>query len=177
MKRVFFLFGILAVLIFATSCKKENVKISNTPKTSVPDDYVGKWQSGDFDMATFWSFNANTPVNGDYMVGYDIKKDGSAEQYIYYAYDDGSGKKTLTYRKGTVTFDAATKTLQFCPAEGTYRIFQDGKKTESAIVRDGLYPVYAPKYSHCFFAEDNQITYLVGTNTQNEQIGFASVAW
>jgi hypothetical protein len=40
-----------------------------------------------------------------------------------------------------------------------------------------LFPKYAPQYRNCTFDEDNQVQYLVGTNDQNERIGFAKVSW
>jgi hypothetical protein len=175
MKKVsFYLFALFATLLFATSCEKNQPE---PPKTTIPDAYAGKWMLGNFDMGSFWNYNGTRQPDATNMVAYDIKKDGSAEQFIYYIYDDGSDKQAMNYRKGTMTFDAATNTLKFCPAEGRYRIFENGNKDEDAISASGLFPKYAPQYRNCTFDEDNQVQYLVGTNDQNERIGFAKVSW
>ncbi len=168
------------ILTVAGSCKKDAADDTETPgmpRTAVPDAYAGKWMGGSFNMATFDSYDGNRPTNATNMVAYNFKKDGSAEQFSYYNYDDGSDKQVLTYRKGTITFDATTKTLCFYAAEGSYRFFENDSKTQYALNSDGLYPAYAPKYRNCAFEEFDEVTYLVGTNDQNERIGFAKSDW
>lgn len=138
-KRSFYLFALLATFALATACKKEaHEGRDETPRTTLPDAYVGKWMGGYFDMAQFNNYDGARQPDATNMVAYHFKKDGSAEQFIYYSYDDGSDKQVLTYRKGTATFDEATATLKFCPAQGTYRLFENGTKTQSAIAGDGL---------------------------------------
>ena len=182
MKKVnLLLFTLMALFLFTTSCEKEEhetrTETPETPRSSVPDSYVGKWMGGYFDMAAFNTYDGTRQPNASSMVAYNIKKDGSAEQYIYYDYEDGSDKQVLTYRKGTVTFDAGTATLKFCPSEGTYRLFENGTKTQSTLNGDGLYPAYAPKYRNCTFEEEDAVTYLVGLSDQNEMVGFAKTNW
>lgn len=176
-----FLFALLATLTLSTACEKEEhetrTETPDVPKTAVPEAYAGKWMGGYFDMSQFNSYDGTRQPNATNMVAYNVTKDGSAEQFIYYTYDDGSDKQVLTYRKGTVTFDEATATLRFCPKEGTYRLFENGTKTQHALNGDGLYPAYAPTYRNCTFEEYDQVTYLVGTNDQNERIGFAKANW
>lgn len=176
-----YFFAFVALLMFATSCTKDNHKAGpdapDVPKTTMPDAYVGYWMAGTFDMSTFWNYDGTRQDDATSMIAYAIKKDGSAEQFIYYDYNDGSDKQSLTYRKGTVTFDAATNTLKFCPAQGSFRTFENGTKTEGAMNAQGLFPAYAPAYPNCTFDEQNNTTYLVSTDSQNETIGFAKTSW
>ena len=104
------------ILTVAGSCKKDAADDTETPgmpRTAVPDAYAGKWMGGSFNMATFDSYDGNRPTNATNMVAYNFKKDGSAEQFSYYNYDDGSDQQVLTYRNATVTFYPTTKTLCF----------------------------------------------------------------
>src|SRR4051812_24548807 len=62
MKKTVFMFATIATIVMNVSCKKENAetKVKDTPKTEIPDSYVGKWEAGDFDMTRFWSFTLNS---------------------------------------------------------------------------------------------------------------------
>lgn len=177
----FFLIALLATLTLATSCTKDKHEDRNdppdTPKTTLPDAFVGKWMIGNFDMSQFVSYTGERQPDATDMVAYTIKKDGSAEQFIYYNYDDGSDKQVLTYRKGTMTFDEATATLKFCPSEGRYRLFENGAKTDDAMDASGLYPSYAPRYRNCSIETQDNVQYLVGTSDQDQTLGFAKTAW
>src|SRR3954469_20222128 len=58
MKKVsYYLFALLATITLATSCKKDNHETrdtsTDTPKTEIPDAYVGKWIAGNFNPAHF----------------------------------------------------------------------------------------------------------------------------
>jgi hypothetical protein len=175
-KSAFFLLSIL-VTGFLTSCTKDSVK-PNTPKTAVPDAFVGKWEVGNFNMANFYNYDGSNAYNAaNDAVAYSISGDGNAEQFIYYQYDDGSKKQVLAYRKGTVTFDEQSKTLKFCPREGNYRTFLNGKKTQDTYDAEGLYPKYAPQYRNCYFDKQNQVTYLIGTSDRNENLAFRKLSW
>jgi len=175
---------LFALLVLFTavmsSCKKDKHEpipdVPETPKTEIPDKFLGKWIIGNFNPAHFADYDGSA-TDLQTTIAYNFKKDGSAEEYIYYAYDDGSGKQTLTYRKGTVSFDAATSTLKFKPTEGRFRTFQNGNATESSVAADGLFPKYAPQYRNCSIQQQDNVTYLVGTSNQDNTIGFAKVNW
>lgn len=180
MKKVFFaMLAFVAFSVLFTACTKdkpENKKIE-TPKTEVPDEFVGKWSAGDFDITEFGTYNGTSQPDASEMVAYIIAKDGTAEQYIYYRFTDGSNKQTLTHRKGSVTFNTSNNTLQFCPAEGTIRNFVGSTKSEGKIATDGLYPAYAPKYRNCSVEPYQQHQFLIGTNDQDELVGFLKGTW
>lgn len=179
-KAAFYLFAFLSLFTVATSCKKdqhESPGTVDTPKTEIPDAYVGKWIAGNFNPAHFADYDGSRQADLMNTVAYNFKKDGTAEQYIYYYYDDGSEKQALTYRKGTVTFDAATTTLKFNPTQGRYRVFENGNKTEGNQSPSGLYPAYAPQLHNCTFEEQDNVQYLVCTSDQNQTIGYAKVDW
>lgn len=180
MKKVsLYLLTVLALFTVATSCKKDQheSRVVDTPKTEIPDQYVGKWIAGNFNPAHYSDYDGSRQDDLQNTVAYTFQKDGTAEQFIYYYYDDGSDKQVLTLRKGTVTFDATTTTLKFNPTQGRYRIFQNGTATENDVVASGLYPAYAPAYRNCTFEEQDNVKYLVGTNDQNETVGFAKANW
>jgi hypothetical protein len=182
MKKVsLYLFALLATLTVATSCEKEEHEtrddVPETPRTTIPAEFTGKWMGGYFEMSLFQNYDGNRPENVQNMVAYNLKADGTAEQYIYYNYDDGSDKQVLTYRKGTATFDAATATIKFLPQEGTYRLFENGVKSEGPQSADGLYPNYVPQYRNCQIEEQNNTTYLLCTSSQNENIAFVKTSW
>jgi hypothetical protein len=175
-KTVFFLFSLITIS-FLTSCKKDDAK-PETPKTQVPDAFVGKWEVGNFNMSNFFTYDGSSPyIAGNDAVAYSISKDGNAEQFIYYQFDDGSKKQVLAHRKGTVTYDENTKTLKFCPKEGSFRTFINRNKTEDTYGNEDLYPKYAPQYRNCYFETDNQRTYLIGTSDRNETLAFRKVNW
>jgi len=180
MKKVsLYFFAILALLTVATSCKKDQHESSDnvdTPKTEIPDDYIGKWIIGNVNPAHFTDYDGTRENDMLNTIAYTLKKDGTAEQFIY-IYEENANKQTLTYRKGTITFDQATSTLKFNPTEGRYRIFENGTKTEDAMTASGLYPAYAPQYRNCKLEQDNNATYLVATNDYNETVGFAKANW
>lgn len=180
MKKVFLaMLAFVAFSVLFTSCKKdkhEDDKIV-TPKTSVPDELVGKWSAGDFDITEFFSYNGSSQPDATEMVAYSIAKDGTAEQFIYFRFNDGSNKQTLTHRKGSVTYNEATSTLQFCAAEGTVRNFVNTAKSEASIAKEGLYPTYAPKYRQVSVEPYQQHLFLIGTNDQDELIGFLKGSW
>jgi len=176
MKKVLFLAGIVFICMLVTSCKKDTVSVP-VSKTGIPDELVGKWQVGNFSMNNFTTYNGTRPANVTNTLAYNIAKDGSAEQYIYYDYNDGSDLQTCTYRKGTITFDAVAKTWKFCPASGSFRKFQNGKKTQGDITVEGLYPKYAPAYTNYYMERDNQKIYMGCTNEYNEDITFEKVTW
>ena len=180
MKKVsLYLFAALALFTVATSCKKDQHESDGsieTPKTEIPDDYVGKWIIGNVNPAHFADYDGSREADMTNTIAYTLKKDGTAEQFIY-IYEENSDKQTLTLRKGTVTFEEATATLKFNPSEGRFRIFQNGEKTESTITKSGLYPAYAPQYRNCTFDQQDNVTYLVGKNDQNETVGFAKADW
>ena len=169
----------VAFSVMFTACKKDKHEKDKivTPKTEVPDEMVGKWSAGDFNITQFFSYNGTSQPDATEMVAYSIAKDGTAEQFIYYRFTDGSNKQTLTHRKGTVTYNAGTGTLQFCPSEGTIRNFVDAAKTEGAIAKDGLYPAYAPKYRDVSVEPYQQHMFLVGINDQEELVGFLKGSW
>ena len=169
----------VAFSVMFTACKKDKHEEDKivTPKTEVPDEMVGKWSAGDFNITQFFSYNGTSQPDATEMVAYSIAKDGTAEQFIYYRFTDGSNKQTLTHRKGTVTYNAGTGTLQFCPSEGTIRNFVDAAKTEGAIAKDGLYPAYAPKYRDVSVEPYQQHMFLVGINDQEELVGFLKGSW
>lgn len=180
MKKLFnWLLLLVATTTLLTACEKDDAKEDRieTPKTEVPDELVGKWSAGDFDITEFWNYNGSSQPDATEMVAYSIAKDGSAEQFIYYRFTDGSGKQTLTYRKGSVTYNTGTGTLQFCPAEGTVRNFTGNNKTEGAIAREGLYPNYAPRYRQVSVEPYQQYLFLVGINDQNEEVSFLKGSW
>lgn len=179
MKKVFLMMlSIVAFSVLFTACKKEKPENKIvTPKTEVPDEYVGKWSAGDFNVNEFHTYNGTSQPDATEMVAYIIAKDGTAEQYIYYRFTDGSNKQTLTHRKGSVTYNAATSTLQFCPAEGTIRNFEGSTKTEGKIAADGLYPNYAPKYRDCSVEPYQQHLFLIGTNDQDDMVAFLKGSW
>jgi hypothetical protein len=177
MKKVsLYLFTVLALFTVATSCKKDKHETPITPKTEIPDSYVGKWIIGNVNPAHFADFDGSRDADMVNTIAYELRKDGTAVQFIY-IYEEDAVKQTLTQRKGTVSFDAATNTLKFNPTEGRYRIFQNGNKTEDAINASGLYPNYAPQYRNSSIQQQDDVTYLVGTNDQNETVGFAKVNW
>ncbi len=166
-----------AVTTTFTACEKDDPakdKIE-TPKTTVPDELVGKWSAGDFDITEFLSYNGTSQPDATEMVAYSIAKDGTAEQFIYYRFEDG--KQTLTHRKGSVTFNETTHALQFCPAEGTIRNFEGSTKTEGAIAKEGLYPTYAPKYRHITVEPYQQHIFMSAINDQNQEVGFLKGSW
>lgn len=178
-KVVLTLLSIASLSLFFTACEKdkpEGNKIT-TPKTEVPDELVGKWSAGDFDITEFWNYNGSSQPDANEMVAYSIAKDGSAEQFIYYRFTDGSNKQTLTHRKGSVTYNAGTSTLQFCPAEGTVWNIVNNNKTEGKMAADGLYPTYAPKYRQVSVEPYQQHLFLIGINDQNEEVGFLKGGW
>lgn len=166
-----------AAAVTFTACEKDDVKEGKieTPKTTVPDELVGKWSAGDFDITEFWNYDGTTQPDANEMVAYSIAKDGTAEQFIYFRFADG--KQTLTHRKGSVTFNEATSALQFCPAEGTVWNFTNNQKTEGKIAAEGLYPTYAPKYRHVSVEPYQQHVFLIALNDQNEEVGFLKGGW
>lgn len=176
MKKVFFLATIALTALLITSCKKENVKVPES-KTEVPAELIGKWHAGNFNISSFSAYNGTRPANVENTLAYNISKDGSAEQYIYVDYNDGSDLQTLTYRKGTITFDEAARSWKFCPASGTWRKFQKGQKTSGNINSDGLYPKYAPAYSGYYVEKYNQSNYLGCTNEYQEDLLFIKTSW
>ena len=176
MKKVLFLAAIAFTAVLFTSCKKDHVKVPDS-KTAIPDELVGKWQMGNFNIASFSGYNGTRTANMTNTIAYNISKDGSAEQYIYVDSNDGTDLQTCTYRKGTITFDETAKTWKFCPASGTWRKFQNGKKTNGDINSDGLYPKYAPAYADYYMERYNQTTYMGCTNEYNEDLSFQKVSW
>lgn len=177
-KAVFFLMSIMATAMLTTSCEKENevkpAPVMETPKTEVPDAFIGKWQIGKFDMTGFWNYNGDRKSNqGTDAVAYTIAKDGSAEQFIYFDFTDGTNRQVLSYRKGTVSYDATNKSWKFNGAEGNFRAFVNGKKTQGNYESADLYPAYAPQYRSCSLETENQKIYMVCTNDRNEQLVFA----
>ncbi len=180
MKKFFFLLlSFAAFTVLFSACKKDKHEDKGivTPKTEVPDELVGKWSAGDFNVNEFKTYNGTSQPDAKQMVAYIIAKDGTAEQYIYYRFTDGSNKQTLTHRKGSVTFNANTNTLQFFPSEGTIRNFVGANKQEGAIAADGLYPNYAPRYRNCSIEPYQQHLFLFGTNDQDELVGFLKGSW
>jgi hypothetical protein len=176
MKKIFFLAGFAIICMLAVSCKKDTVAVPSS-KTEIPDELVGKWQIGNFNIRNFNSYTGTRPANVTTTLAYSISKDGSAEQYLYYDYNDGSDLQTCTYRKGSITFDPASKTWKFCPATGSFRKFQNGKKTQGDITSEGLYPKYAPSYNNYYLEKNNQTTYMECTNEYNEDLSFEKVTW
>ena len=181
MKKVFFaLLAFVAFSVLFTACKKDKHEKENvivTPKTPVPDAFVGKWSAGDFNVNEFHSYNGSSQPDATQMIAYIITKDGTAEQYVYYRFTDGSNKQTLMHRKGSVSYNEATGTLQFAPAEGTVRNFVGSTKTEGKVASDGLYPAYAPKYHDVSVEPYQQHLFLVGINDYNEQVEFLKGSW
>lgn len=174
MKKALFLAGIALTCILAVSCKKEKVNVPDS-KTEIPDELVGKWQIGNFNFKAYSSYNGTRVANTYNSISYNISKDGSVEQYIYIDSNDGTDLQTITYRKGTITYDATTKTWKFCPASGTWRKFQKGQKTDGNINSDGLYPKYAPAYADYYLEKLSQTTYMGCTNDYNEDLHFEKV--
>jgi hypothetical protein len=174
----FYLFAVLAVFTLATSCKKDKPEPNepDVPKTEIPDQFVGKWIIGNVNPAHFADYNGTREDDMANTIAYTLNKNGTAEQFIY-IYEADSDKQTLTQRKGTLTYDEATKTLKFNPTEGRYRIFENGNKTEDSMDDSGLYPAYAPSYHNCSIEEDNNVKFLVGVNDYNETVGFAKATW
>ena len=177
MKKVFIALLMLSAVATFTACEKDDVKEERieTPKTTVPDELVGKWSAGDFDITEFFSYNGTSQPDATEMVAYSIAKDGTAEQFIYFRFDDG--KQTLTHRKGSVTFNEATSTLQFCPAEGTVRNFTGGTKSEGKIAKEGLYPTYAPRYHNVIVEPYQQHIFMGGINDLDEEVIFLKGSW
>jgi hypothetical protein len=171
----FYLFAVLAVFTLATSCTKDP-EVRDTPKTEIPDDYVGKWIIGNVNPNHFASYDGTRQDDMMNTIAYTLRKDGTAEQFIY-IYEENDDKQTLTWRKGTLTFDEATATLKFNPTQGKMRIFENGSETENNISGSGLYPKYAPAYRNCTFEDDGNARFLVATNDYNETVGFAKANW
>ena len=177
MKKTFFLLtSVVLISALLTSCTKDTVKVPDS-NTAVPDELVGKWQLGNFSIKNFYAYNGTRTANMTNTIAYNISKDGSAEQYIYYDFNDGTDLQTCTYRKGTVIIDAVSKTWKFCPASGSFRKFQNGKKTQDDINTDGLYPKYAPLYKNYHFDKYNQTIYQECMNEYNEDMTFEKVTW
>jgi len=166
-----------AAAVTFTACEKNDTKNEKieTPKTTVPDELVGKWSAGNFDITEFFSYNGTSQPDANSMVAYSIAKDGTAEQFIYFR--DTDGKQTLAHRKGSVTFNEATSTLQFCPAEGTVRNFTGSNKTEGKIAKEGLYPTYAPRYRNVVVEPYQQHIFISAINDMDQEIGFLKGNW
>lgn len=177
MKRMIMALLMLASAATFTACEKDDVKEERleTPKTTVPDELVGKWSAGDFDITEFFGYDGTSQPDANQMVAYSIAKDGNAEQFIYYRFNDG--RQTLTYRKGSVTYNETTGTLQFCPAEGTVRNFTGGTKTEGKIAKEGLYPTYAPQYRQVVIEPYQQHIFMGAINDQDEEVIFLKGGW
>ena len=178
MKKVsLYLFALLAIVTFGTSCEKEDPIAPEPPQNTLADAFVGKWIDGNVNPAQFSTYDGVRQDDMENTMAYHFQKDGTAEQYIYY-FEESENKQILTYRKGTVTFDAATKTLNFNPKEGWYRLFENETKVEEEdLSAEGLYPKYAPKYRDCTIEEYNGGTFLVGINNNNENVDFAKFNW
>jgi hypothetical protein len=85
MNTLLLLFSLMAFSAAVPSCMHAQAEVNTvkeTPGARVPDEYTGKWLSGDFDMSLFWKFNAPAGDNSSDAVAYHIRKDGSAEQFL-----------------------------------------------------------------------------------------------
>ncbi len=180
-KLVFFILGLVTIAAF-TSCKKDSVKKEDkpdTPQSVIPDVLVGKWMVGEFNMKNFSSYNGTPDARmSDVAIAYSFTKDGKAEQFIYYKFDDGSGRQVLAYRKGTVTYDENKNILRFFSTQGNYRLFENGKKKQADYTAEYLYPGYAPQYYSIYLEQDsNKTIYLFCQNDDDEDLAFKKVNW
>ena len=97
--------------------------VGQTPHTGVPQELVGTWINGAVSATNFYN-----PATGSWSNGhgtglfYRFNADGTFEYgWQEYANSYGCGERALVYKKGTVTVDAATHTVQVYPRSSVVR--------------------------------------------------------
>jgi hypothetical protein len=170
-KTLLFLLTIVIASSAFTACEKTNEAIDpGVPQSVIPDAMVGTWQLGSFSLTTFWGYDGSYQGNaGTYSLAYKLTKDGHAEQYLYIVQNSyGLSTKLLGYRKGRVSYDETTKSLEFFATEGNYRMFTNSGKTQKDYGQNDLYPKYKDVLTNCSVITKNQATYLVVTKGSNQ---------
>ncbi len=111
------------VALALNGCKSNPTGVDNddknngnddTPRTAVPAELVGAWHHGSVSSINFYNPTTGSWANG-YGEGlfYKFNSDGTFEYgWQVYANSYGCSSRALVYKKGTVTVDPATSTIQ-----------------------------------------------------------------
>jgi hypothetical protein len=105
--------GLVAQVALMSSCKKSGKESDNTPRTPIPDEFVGTYYAGDVS-----STNVYNPGNGSWnnSVGngesFTFNSNGTFEfGYNFYNYFSGCSNVAMAYRSGTVVVEGDKFTL------------------------------------------------------------------
>lgn len=140
MKKVLILMSIVG-LMGATNCKKDAAGNVESPRTEVPDEFVGAWENGSIDFARwenytqgYWAGRNAVPTR-EAMV---FNKNGDAKFYRYeFAF---TVYEELIDCTGTVTFNG-DGTFTFYPTSGRkryYRTIHPEDNTDRALTSEEL---------------------------------------
>jgi hypothetical protein len=142
MKKLLFLSSLAAVMALA-NCKKDNNQgdNDNTPRTDVPDEIVGAWETGSIDFARWENYTQGYWAGRDAIPSREamvFQKNGDAKFYRYeFAF---TAYEELIDCTGTVTFNG-DGTFTFYPTRGRKRYYstqhpEDNK--DRALAKDEL---------------------------------------
>jgi hypothetical protein len=122
MKKVISLLSMLVVL-GTISCKKDSGGSPNNPRTDVPDEIVGAWESGSIDFAIWENYQEGYYAGRDAIPSREamvFSKNGDAK---FYRYEFAYGLyEELIDCTGTVTFNG-DGTFTFYPTAGRKRFY------------------------------------------------------
>lgn len=125
--KLIFLFAVCLTVLSATGCSKDNddnIIISDTPRSEVPDELVGKWLNGTFSMSNWYTYDgqyAGNPYSSSRA--FSFEKNGNAEFFqVIKTYNGACSTDAFTNYKGTVKFNN-DGSFTFYPQQGTYRGF------------------------------------------------------
>ena len=145
---------IAVALLFAIGCSKKDSgpldasgnPIGNTPRTTIPAQYVGTWIAGTVSPTNFYNGNGGNWQNayGNGMF-YTLQADGTFEfGWQAYANSYGCSTRGMVYRRGTAAASDSTINLydNVARASGTDNCAPSGNynrsielKTETIILR------------------------------------------
>jgi hypothetical protein len=153
------LFAFMAIVSLSlTSCEKETESFEDisTPRSSVPDELVGRWAIVGISGSTVYNIPAGTTYNtNEYFLGYQINKDGTVKEDGYLAtYNYGVSTWTKWTAYGSVALNNGS--IEFHRAHGSYT-----SSRSSSAKAFGSAEVYPNKSS--FFD-----AYEIGTNSRGE---------
>lgn len=138
MKKIFLLLAAAAQFTMVSCQKTKDDASVKTPRTTVPDELVGRWAIMSISGSTVYNIPAGTTYNtNEVFLGYTIKKDGTLQEHGYastYMY----GVSTWSKWVASGSAQLQDKAITFHRDHGTYT--SSRSSAEKAFGPNEVYP-------------------------------------